>query len=507
MAVELQWIDPADGLEHDGLTFSAIVPGVPSAAESVELWNDKGGTLGADTAREIRIVPLARPEGAATPFKEAGYDIVDKLGLQMRITGGLNGGNYSATSYQSIGLNTWLEVPGEMAADTGVAMDVRPYLPPTADDTAMEVRLRVDSRLSVPIQAGAWEAGGSGVLHGLGDVTRSEMLHLGAELTFNGDDTIDIPDVVWISLGAPYARLLSTETFDDTDGSAATLGVNEEYQAAVTLSSAGATITKGDKAAIGASVRPTLPAGALLWFWVTRDDAGVIEAADVEEVAPLGGYGLRGTSGLTATIGAGRALAGRYLPRADVEAGYDVVDDDTSTVWLLPDGSISVSATAPESQALALLEATAAASAITSTTDLRRWAGGRMHTPTLRIDSPAAADVDVWTNSTGRPLDILPGGLTFDLYEDWSTLSAVSGSWKLELEQRAPGGSWVSLFTSSGTDDRRPDIQFDGTTQAILPEVRTVAAGNQVRIRVVSIATGGTAASGLALGLALWESR
>ncbi|MEM1183331.1 MAG: hypothetical protein AAGM22_33635, partial [Acidobacteriota bacterium] len=166
-------------------------------------------------------------------------------------------------------------------------------------------------------------------------------------------------------------------------------------------------------------------------------------------------------------------------------------------------GSILPAIELPESQALALYEVDTDAASITATRDVRRWLGGRQFAANLTILDPQVGGVTVWANPTGRPLDILPDSMAIELHEDAAGLGG-SGEWRFEVEQRAPGGAWVSLFTSSATDDRRPAIQADGTVSEIYPEVLTIEPGAVVRLRVLSVAA---SASGVSLRLPLWGGR
>ncbi|MEM1181164.1 MAG: hypothetical protein AAGM22_22670 [Acidobacteriota bacterium] len=311
MPTALEWIDPATGEAHAGLSFSGAVPGVPGPVKAVELWNDRDQTLSADTARQIRIIPEARPLGSDDPYQEAGHAILDRLGLQIRIAGsGLGGASMSPTSWQAIGAGAWLDIPAPLLAGQGAPLEVRDALPPGISTPAMQVRFRVDSRRALPLARGIWESVGSGVLHGLGNVTQSAVLQVSGEVTTNGDDTVTVPDVSYVLRGVPYARLGTVETLPATDTNGDPLAAGEGYLAALVLTSSDLDVVRGAKALLGAMERPALPEDSLLWAWVTRDSDGVIEAPDLEEVAPLGAYGLRSISGRTLRLGAGQALAG-----------------------------------------------------------------------------------------------------------------------------------------------------------------------------------------------------
>jgi len=61
----LQWWDSGDVAQATSLTF-APENGVATAAQTVHLWNDKGGTTGSDDATELHLTCYTRDQGDTT---------------------------------------------------------------------------------------------------------------------------------------------------------------------------------------------------------------------------------------------------------------------------------------------------------------------------------------------------------------------------------------------------------------------------------------------------------
>ncbi|MEM9598459.1 MAG: hypothetical protein AAGD06_29605 [Acidobacteriota bacterium] len=509
MPTELQWIDPTTSEPFAGaIPFTGVQNGTPSASVAVELRN-----VGTEPGNGLRLSAIGRrPAAQGQPpadFQESGLPVLDRRGLQLRLTGGVGGLPVDATAWKPFGAGVWVDLP-DLPAGTGVAAELRAALPLGTGTDDVEVRLRIDDEASVPLARGVFESAGSGVVLGLGDGETTALFQTSGPITTSSpaDAFIHLPDVGYLHRGQPYARLSESLELDSLDGDGVALAAGQGYAGAVTLGANGAlTVTKGPAVAlpITAEEWPAPPAGELLWLWAHRAFDGAIELADVEVAAVPAFFGLADVQGLTVRLGPGRAIVGDFLVRTAAEQQVDLPDDADSTVYLQSDATLAVTAgDPPEPRALPLWSSTALAGAVTGVQDRRRFLG-RSVPVSLHIPNPTVGDVAVWSNPFDVPLVLPPAGaVTFHLHDDPATLGATTGAWVVDLEIRELGGSWTSLFVSQATQDRRPRIAYDGPEVSVdaWPEVLVLPARSLLRVRVVEIAADGAAVSGLGVSAA-----
>lgn len=490
-------------------SFTDLAPSSPSAWQTRYLWNNRAGASPVDSILNGKLRVLARVQGD-TVWLAAGLVALDTRSIEVEILGGSVGSGIEARSPVRIGAGAWLDLP-EIPDGEAVHIRARVSLPGTAGETALELDFYPDLAPAEALPNGLWESAGGGVRLGIGDGSCTHLLGGGPPAASGTpDDVVTLPDLAWVHLGVPRAALEDAVTLDDTDGAAATLGAGEAYRALFSLGVGGAaTLTKGLKALLANVVDPATPAAELAYARVMVDDSGTIEQADIELLAEPWGFPVT-ADGLNAIAGPGEALVGGRLVRTMTPSQETVAASATSTVWLLPDGSLESTAdgSRPADRALALAQVDAdATDIIPPIRDLRPFFEGRAVRAQFVLPAPVVSDVAYWVNGSQCRLYVRPiAPILFSLVEDPADLTPTAGSWKVDLEVLQTDFTWLTLFTSNATDDRRPAIPFgtsSGRDASALPEVLLIPPGGVLRCRVVSLATSTTPASALLLSLML----
>lgn len=466
--------------------------GAPSSEATVQVFNDKD-LAGASPEINLSFRVQARDSGGST-WLSSGHPVLDELMVEARIEAGLGGKTVVPTDWVALGA---LALP-DLTSGEGVDVRVR-INPPANTDDAVDVELlfQVRNRESNPAGPGLIQAGLQGISDGLGDFGFSRIVRL-PEIVTSGTDTVTVTVPGYVHQGEPNAVIAEDVQLDGNDGDAVAIGAGESYIGLITVGASGLTLTKGSKGTPG--LEPTAPAGELLVYAVTRDDTGTIGPAEVTNRFDLGAYEVLDITNLTITLGGDTALAGdRIIPHHGprvVTAGASLTDVG---LYLLPSGNLSVAATPPVRGALLLYRLDTDATDVTATRDRRRRLSGvvaELAIPgTLSVSSEVYFHAERLTRlDPARPVSLSVGDLPND---------NTAGSLIVELE-RWDGVAWVTLFTSSGTDDRRPQLAFDATdfyAASAAPEILSLTPGDRLRARVTAIPSGGTAPADLHLRL------
>lgn len=464
--------------------------GTPGTAFQLDLYNNRPGTPVVSTLVDLYLEVLEEIDGTAYSF---GQPALDDHHVEARIVEGI-GQTVSATPWTPIGTGRWLAVP-PIGNGLGIRFEVRLSPPATAPSASHRFKFQVRSRSMRPIPLGISEAAADGVLHGIGDGTYSALYSGGvlAENPGGADEFVELSDTSWIYQGAPYALLVQLVELTDVDGDSATLASGESYIALFSLGT-GVTVTKGSKSA-GTPTAPEAPAGEIVLGTALRHFDAIVENADIEATAQAGFFGWS-ASGLTATLGPGDALVDNRLIHLDGVSQASLTASETNEVWLQVDGTLAVTidGTRPGGRSAWLYTAVTDGSGVTSLIDRRRFVGGQLRPMALVFDGEIAANSAArGAVETNRPLYLLPQRPVQAWLHDGGA-SLTGGATLLDVEYSVAGAAWVSLFTSSGTDDRRPSIDFDDTTledRDAVPEVVAIPAGARVRARANGVPTGG----------------
>ena len=491
------------------LTFTGLVPGTPSAWQSVRLYNDQDGAASSDPLLGRRLRALARTS-SPDPFVAAGHALVDQHAIQVQILGG-SYDDAAAGGVQFLGAGSTLSIPS-LTSTEYVELRVRVALPVGSTLTDADVGFALD-----PSAAGSiGDAGpllGRGVSDGLGQRSVSEIL---SAFTISPRGTpsafVDFGDAIGGVQGRAVVDLEHEFEFTNLDSAAAALASGEAYYGLVSLGSAGVTVTKGAKATtpLDSTDEPTLPDGHKRLGLVVRPFDATIDAGDITVNASPIGFAYLGASGRNVSVSGGTACVGTMFVYVAGSLTIEITASTTKIVYLLGDGSLTIAPSAGQ-DALPIWEFTADGSSITAFTDLRQFAhGGAIRELSAFLSGATSGEKAYIALPSGPDLSIHPlRSVVAVLAEsDPSSLVATSGSWIMEIKYRAIGGSYVTIFTSSGTDDRRPTLAesvTDPEFSAALPEVTTFEGGGTLEISWSAIPSGGTPSAGAAVRLRMVE--
>lgn len=495
-APAIQLYDATDTTVITSLAFGTVAPGTPTAAQPVNVWNDNGGVLGSDDANGVIVRVLARVTGSGAAPVASGLEILDRNGVEVRVVGVSSGVNGSTTPWQAAGATAFPVLPN-IPSDEKVELEVRCNLPVAAEGVQVDLFIRVERTRSEYVGD---DGLGDGLELGLGDPARQDVLRLSGPIAPAGspDDTVTLPDVAWLHQGNVHALLTSVVTLDDEDVNTDTLATDEAYFAVYTLGDGVVTETKGVKndAPLTVDDRPTPPAGERVLGWVERNFDGVIESTDITmAVEQPDGFGTNDTS-LTPSFGPGVARIAGYRVRTTVPSAVTLSPNDETWVWALQDGTLAQTDTAAppdtDARALPLWKVTTDGSGITALEDLRDFYDALSVPVSLHWTGAEAAEYRAWANPFGAPLFLRPVAGAMRL-EAWEVADTGGGGavddLQVDIELYDGAGTWTSLFTSSGSDDRRPTVDVEaGPTldTAAMPEVLEVPPGGILRAALSS---------------------
>lgn len=510
-APKLRWYT-ADDTALAGAVSIEHTAGIPTTAVQRNLWNDKGGSTGSDDANELRIFALSRDTGVGY------YSVDDEIAangwIEVRAigSGGPGAPPVQTTPWTPVGRGRFLHLR-VLPSDGKREIEIRLNVPAGAGTgtSSKEILLRAlaGSAASV-VDEGHHETTGGGVCHGVGDGRYSALLE-GGTLTATGtpDDEVHLDLTSWIYKGVPYCKLTSAIEITNLDGAAAALTSGKSYWAALTLKNGTVTQTKSvmGTSPLSVSLRPTLPADEPLLGYVEREYDATIESGDIYQDERVYGWFGFTSSGLNPTLGAGWAMLDNRMIVLDKPTTLTALTaSDDNYIWLNPGGSMesNITGDAPEPRSKLLYIATTDGSAVTALQDLRSFVGKPIRSVSFKKAGTLASSDKVYavwpSNAPGYLLPL--HGVTLALGDDGGT----SGSTKADIEQSAAGGAFTTLFTSSGTDDQRPDVAYNSTTATdtgARPEVTRIEP--RARLRTNLIAVPGTASTDQDLELLVVE--
>ncbi len=477
------------------VTFTGVDPGTTSAPVAFRLFNDN--TLGpVDVADNPRIGARAL-DPLSGEAKVSGLRAVDERWIQMRALGtGSAGSKQAATGWTPIGRGRFLELAPLPGGDHH-NLEVRFAPPSTAPNgqTQFLFDADADSRITAVEQGHTESDGPDGVLSGFGDGTVSEVILDGEpKESVIPDSQVNFPDLVWTHQGVPKVKLAHAITIDENDGSAVALGAGEGYWAVLSLGASGSVVvTKGNKAPtpLDEATLPATPAGEIFYAFLERQQ-GAINQADITLVSEPGRWAFAST-GLNVTIGPGRARVDNSLVRNSVSSALSVPALTLGIkVWLLPDRDgileVTTDGSRPDPRALLLWEFDTDAVGVVAATlvDRREYIGTRIHLLSVPLDVGAASPQDqrMYTGvRTGyfRPIDgIMVGVRSFG--------TATAGDYRVDILKSNGLGTYTTIYTSFGTDDRRLSGAFGDTAdikRGTLPEVLPLTGPTMIRAQVV----------------------
>ncbi len=474
--------------------FADVSPGSPSAAFALRLFNDDTGGSVDEAPQPVMIL---RQINATNEAQLQGLRAIDERWIQIRaVGGGSSGSTQLATGFQPIGKGRLFEV-ALLPSGEYHDLELRYFPPSTASGGQIQFLLDADpGLLAIGTDLGNSETWRDSILNGLGQGDYNEIV-IGGDAVENpagADDQVLEPDLVWLFDRRYWSDLSSLRTFNDEDSASATLGVGEAYIAIVSLSGGAITVTKGLKDAAGAPpADPTIPTGEIPLYRVFRDDSDTISDADITQLTGVGQFFVT-TSLLVATFGVGRAHVDNALQRRTVLSDVNLAANDVNSVFLLSDGTFQANVTGvpPEPRAYLLGEFTTDATLVTSSRRLVDTLGGELIT--LRFAQVGTIAAGFVYELPARDRDVyvrMPNGIQL-LVGDLGG-AHTTGRIRVNLFKSDGAGAWITLFTSFGSDDRRPKIDFDqtgdlvsttGPDGPVLPEILLIEAGRLLRIEI-----------------------
>lgn len=485
------------------VTFSGVTPGTQSAAQTFRLVNDdSSGEV--EPATDPFATFLQRDTVTDEP-RLRGLRAVDERWFELEATGVSSAAvDQPPTGIVAVGRGRILSL-SEIPSGGWVEIKARYHPPMSAPEGTVRAVLAAEANMAgVAIEQGHSESDRDGVIAGIGDDLHSEIV-IGGTITASGtpDEFLNFPDLAWVYEGLEFVELEHQEEMTNLDGSSVALGANEGYWARISLGTA-INFTKSDKFALvnqSTDDVPDVPAGEIDGGYVVVTDALAIDSADITSRIFAGRFEPT-ASGLNLTQGAGRARVDNALVRRHARELIACPASETVSVWLLPNGDrqISIDGEPPVPNALLLYSFDTDGTDIDLTTlvDHRETIGPRCVPVELRWAGTLTDTAKAWGIwPLGVPGYIrLPRGLIFRWHSDGSGNTA--GIVKCGLKING-----TTVFTSVGTEDRRPSIEHDTAVKlstAGLPEVVLIPAYALFEAELdVTEAFDGTAPSGASL--------
>lgn len=470
---------------------------------------------GDEPATNRRLGILAKVSGSGDDPVATGIALLDRRGVKVRATVGIDGLTVAPTGYRRVGGGIEFELPPSIPAGQGVTIGIV-IDPPTSTDSAdLDVSFYLDGPESAELPVGtSISCGRDGILSGLADDTSSGLWAVSGDVVENpggADDKVQLPDVSAVVLGVPVVELQQLATLNQTDGAAGTLATGEAYTALIVLGASGYATQKGTKASGGLEAAPTQTADTMLIASVrVAYGAGgsVIDDTDITNAwtASLTGFSPSNSS-LTWTVSAGRARVSDALVVRTAPSDL-LLEDDTAgqSVYLRRDPALSAEAFASSYRLQSGITTASGVVSVTGT-DRRALTG---HTPVeWHFDFTGTIAAAQYAYAAGVPYRRDVYLLPLDPVEAWLTDLPTGGGTGFaifDIEYSDAGGSWTSIFTGSGSRDMRPACAHNttnpflfakaATSSAPLPEVTVIPALARLRAKVATMSLDGTAPTG-----------
>jgi hypothetical protein len=500
--------DPADPI------VVSLAGGEESAVFTLDIWNDKDDEfLDTTTAIGIRLRLLASTDGGVSYFS-SGEPILDERWTRIRVTAseatGVDEIDDQVTGTLPFG--TSAEIPlDDIPPQARRRIELQVITPgaQTLNETRIALAI-VGNLASSPLAQFTALAMGSAVAPA-DRITGLRSILDGHLVTADDTDTVVVAGGHFVYDGTESNVLDEDVTFNLQDSAAANLGAGEDYLVTLSRQSGGVlTVTKSTKAA---TEYPDVPAGEIFVANLTVASADgvavtVAQASVIQAAMRYAAFHARAGAGLTVLVSRGDGIASTDLRQyISHEISVAVEANQTNRVWVLPDGQLDATLTdaEPVFGAYLVCLATTDGANVTEIVDARRfahraltewpidlaWSGYMSEVDQVSYDG--VLDAAAWTV------------VHFDCEaeEIMHDLSDVDATWtggeiKIDLRVLAPGApigdgtGGVSLFTSSGTDDRRPVIAFDATvlqSRTRDHEVRRIVKGSRLLLTVISTIT------------------
>jgi hypothetical protein len=478
--------------------------GETSSTREYHLWNDLGGLL-ADTTT-LRGARLRAEVLVGGVWSASGLPVVDERQVRVTIVGKNAAGDVTMrdqlTGTLPLGDGAEIaldDIPKNCARHFQMYVDA-PGGSPTLSET-LRIVLIYDGN-SIPLVFGITKLVGGGVLPGYRNPAVRRIVR-GRNLIADGSDTLVVERGAFDYDATRTNVLRSSHTLDQTDGDGSALAAAETYLATASQRVDGSvTFTKGSKANV--PVAPAAPPGEIVIGFVSvRFQAGgvsLIAQSDVD-LSPLvwGDYLVVAGAGLSIIVHAGEGVTPTDLYQwSTAPAIVPLTASTANSVWRMPDGSLSATAspTPPLLGADLLAVATTNTVGVVSVDDRRTILSPPIgeHVLELRLDavlSTAATPLRFGFAVLAFEADL--EAVTLDLDEIEPTWDG--GQVKLDILAAAPGdplSSATTIYPGSGTDDQRPVLAHDSllcSATFLDHERRRFARGTRLVADLISVPT------------------
>jgi hypothetical protein len=509
------------------ISTGTIAAGTSFGPTTYHFWNDKGGSIGADTINDAFLIAQMFN---GTDWVTSGPAALDEGWIKARLSGVVNPGNDPAFATQSSGYMPISSfhplsldpIPKNCARIIDVKIDV----PAGSADVSQNVRLALlyNERV-IPLGLLTSLASGGAIIpeRWTSSIRRLNAIAGGATgaaviVTGSGLATVSVAARWYNYDGLPYLATPQTVTLNQTDGAAAALTVGTSYIA--TLSQAvgvnTVTTTKGTKAA--SPTKPAVPANEILLGYVTVAYQGggtsIINQGNIDTSAVVfGEFFLTAGSGLSVTVGPGAAITTADMEiRSTVSSSIAVADNTARAIWMLSDGTLTtaaIGATSPAIDAIYFGQVGTSGGAIVQVLNDNLSIGRAIDTYTmfLRYKGPLTVgtnlDWDTLPWGYGSLSSTPPEWYLERIFADTGTVPSGVGSTIIDINYRGRAvpltSAGTTIFTSQGAGyDRRISLfataiagDFDGVNSigASGHEVRTFSGGTRFSFDVDAVSS------------------
>lgn len=319
------------------LALGTILGGQYSEVQTIRIWNDYNSAYNSDTASNVGL-RVSDEDG------EEDGDLVENRWLEYKIGETVDTADPSLieTSWKPLGENFYAEL-NSIQKNTFRTVYLRLRSPLGVSSTSYTFHLSpfYGAQISYVDELLA-ELAGNGIVNYQGNEDISGF-RWGYDVTALDLPTVAIAEGEALFSGDYLLTDLTVVTFDQLDGSSATLESGESYYTVISLKNDGTfTLTKGDKAT--SPTVPDEPTGELklaeaLVGYTSGDTA--ISNSNIDwqvEYAEFGGYVASSTS---FEVGYGDALIGNKYIETSSKSDLTLNDNETNYIYLTEDGYLS----------------------------------------------------------------------------------------------------------------------------------------------------------------------
>lgn len=319
------------------LAFGTILGGQLSEVQTIRLWNDYGGTNNSDSASNVGL-RVANEDG-----EEEG-DLVENRWLEYKVGETVDTADPSLieTAWKPLGKNFYAEL-NNIQKNTFRTVYLRLRSPLGVSSSSYTFHLSPFYGVQISyVDELLAELAGSGIVNYQGNEDISGF-RWGYDITALDLPTVAIAEGEALFSGGYLLTDLTVVTFDQLDGSSATLESGESYYAVISLKDDGTfTTTKGNKAT--SPTIPNEPTGELklaevLVGFTTGTTAITDNNIDWQvEYAEFGGCVV---SSISFEVGYGDALIGNKYIETSSKSTLSLNDNETNYIYLTEDGYLS----------------------------------------------------------------------------------------------------------------------------------------------------------------------